>query len=84
MGDCQAMAPPAPLADPGPELSSMASALDALADRLAAMIDRAAGADWLTNDLYALERSLGEARRRMSRLTRTADARSRLSDPRRD
>lgn len=52
------------------ELSSMASVLDDLAKRVTALADRHSGSDDdnLAQDLYAVERSLNEARRRLTKL----------------
>ena len=57
--------------DSGPslaELSSIATVLDDLARRVTAIAERATGTsdDWLAADLFQVERSLGEARRRLA------------------
>lgn len=56
---------------PHAELSSMSTALDDLARRVTAMADELANtrADWVAQDLFAVERSLGAARRRLASLT---------------
>ena len=48
----------------------MATALDDLARRVTAMAEGLANteADWVAQDLFAVERSLGAARRRMTTL----------------
>lgn len=52
-----------PAANPRAELSSIATALDDLADRVTAIAERSEGTalDWLTKNLYEAERALGEA-----------------------
>jgi hypothetical protein len=64
--------------DPGAQLSSMATALDELAARLTALADASAGTDddWAAKELFEVERSLGEARRRLAKVTATFDRRS--------
>ena len=59
-----------PPALPGAELSSMATALDELTRRVTAMAEGLANtpADWVAQDLFAVERSLGAARRRLTAL----------------
>lgn len=59
-------------AKPGPELSSIASVLDDVARRVTAIAERSSGTevDWLAADLFQVERSLGEARRRLAKVTR--------------
>ena len=54
-------------ANPRAELSSIATALDDLADRVTAIAERSGGTelDWLTKDLYEAERALGEAGMRL-------------------
>lgn len=53
------------------ELSSMSTALDELARRVTAMAESLANtpADWVAQDLFAVERSLGTAGRRLATLT---------------
>ncbi len=55
---------------PGPELSSMATALDELTRRVTAIAESLAHtkADWVAQDLFAVERSLGAAHRRLAAL----------------
>ena len=57
---------------PGPELSSLTTALDELTRRVAALAERHAGGplDALAQGLYEVERSMGEAGRRLARLTK--------------
>jgi hypothetical protein len=56
---------------PAAELSSISTLLDDLARRVTAIAERSSGteADWLATDLFQVERSLGEARRRLQRIT---------------
>ena len=56
---------------PGAQLSSMATALDDLASRLTALAETTAGTDddWMAKELFEVERSLGEARRRLAKVT---------------
>lgn len=63
------MAPP----DPGAQLSSMATALDDLASRLTALAEASSGTDddWVAKELFEVERSLAEARRRLAKVTAT-------------
>ena len=63
---CNVPTPPVP----GAELSSLSTALDELARRVTAMADGLANtsADWVAQDLFAVERSLGAARRRLATL----------------
>jgi hypothetical protein len=58
---------------PGPELSSLATALEELTRRLTDLADRHAGTqrDAVSQELYEVERSLGEARRRLAKLNRS-------------
>lgn len=58
-------------ARPNAELSSIASVLDDVAHRVTAIAEQSSGtdADWMTTDLFHVERSLGEARRRLARVT---------------
>ncbi len=58
---------PAPATVPSPELSSMATALDDLTRRVTAIAEGLANtqADWVAQDLFAVERSLGAAHRRL-------------------
>ena len=55
---------------PTPELSSLATALDDLTRRVTAIAEGLANtqADWVAQDLFAVERSLGAARRRLTGL----------------
>ncbi|MCA1691844.1 MAG: hypothetical protein ABR540_09590 [Acidimicrobiales bacterium] len=55
-------------AQPSAELSSIATALDELARRVTEIAERSTGTkdDWLAAELFQVERSLGEARRRMA------------------
>jgi hypothetical protein len=55
---------------PAPELSSMATALDDLTRRVTAIAEGLADTqeDWVAQDLFAVERSLGAARRRLTAL----------------
>ena len=66
-----------PPSDHGAQLSSMATALDDLASRLTALAEASAGTDddWVAKELYEVERALGEARRRLAKLTATLDRR---------
>jgi hypothetical protein len=50
------------------ELSSIATVLDDLTRRVTDIAERATGTsdDWLAGDLFQVERSLGEARRRLA------------------
>ncbi len=59
-----------PAAVPGPELSSVATALDDLRRRVTAMAEGLANtqADWAAQDLFAVERSLSAAHRRLGTL----------------
>ena len=61
---------PSPAALPGPELSSVATALDDLTRRVTAMGESLANtqADWVAQDLFAVERSLRAAHRRLATL----------------
>ena len=63
---------------PGPQLSSMATGLDELASRLTALAEATAGTDddWIAKELFEVERSLGEARRRLAKVTANLDRRS--------
>ena len=58
---------PAPATIPSPELSSMATALEDLTKRVTAIAESLANtqADWVAQDLFAVERSLGAAHRRL-------------------
>lgn len=62
--------PPPPAAIPAPELSSIATALEDLVRRVTAMGEGLANtqADWVAQDLFAVERSLGAASRRLTTL----------------
>jgi hypothetical protein len=55
---------------PAPELSSVATALDDLTRRVTAMGEALANtqADWVAQDLFAVERSLRAAHRRLATL----------------
>ena len=61
---------PPPAAVPAPELSSIATALEELVRRVTAMAEGLANtqADWVAQDLFAVERSLGAASRRLTAL----------------
>ncbi len=61
---------PSPAAVPGPELSSVATALEDLRRRVTAMAEGLANtqADWAAQDLFAVERSLNAAHRRLGTL----------------
>lgn len=56
---------------PHAELSSLAATLDDVAKRVTEMAERTAGTadDWLAGELFQVERSLGEAQRRLSGLS---------------
>jgi hypothetical protein len=56
---------------PGPELSSLATALDDLTRRITAIAEGLANtqADWAAQDLFAVERSLRAGHRRLATLT---------------
>ena len=56
---------------PGAELSSISTALDDLRHRVTAIAEGASGTDldWLATNLFEVERSLGEASRRLGRVT---------------
>ena len=58
---------PAPATVPAPELSSMATALDDLTRRVTAIAESLANtqADWVAQELFAVERSLGAGHRRL-------------------
>ena len=58
---------PAPASVPAPELSSLATALDELTRRVTGIAESLAHtqADWVAQDLFAVERSLGAAHRRL-------------------
>ena len=60
-----------PSVDVSAELSSMSTALEELARRVTVMAEGLANtpADWVAQDLFAVERSLGAARRRLTGLT---------------
>ena len=61
---------PAPATVPAPELSSMATALDDLVRRVTTIADGLVNtqADWVAQDLFAVERSLRAAHRRLATL----------------
>ena len=61
---------PAPVTVPTPELSSLATALDDLTRRVTAIGEGLANtqADWVAQDLFAVERSLRAAHRRLTTL----------------
>ena len=56
----------------GPQLSSMASSLEDVVQRVTAMAERSAGTreDWVAQELFEVERSVGEAVRRLNALAR--------------
>lgn len=56
-----------PAPSPGPELSSIASAVDELAGRVTRIAEESAGTelDWLASNLFDVERSLLDAGRRL-------------------
>ncbi|MGH9226259.1 MAG: hypothetical protein ACRD2W_21280 [Acidimicrobiales bacterium] len=56
--------------NPRAELSSITTALDDLDGRVTAIAERSTGTqlDWLSTDLFEVERSLGEARRRLNKV----------------
>ena len=56
---------------PHAQLSSMATVLEELAERVTALADRYSGTerDDVAHDLYAVERALNEARRRLAKLS---------------
>jgi len=56
----------------------MATALDDLASRLTALAEGAAGTDddWMAKELFEVERSLADARRRLAKVTTTLDRQS--------
>ncbi len=58
---------PAAASVPAPELSSMATALEDLNRRVTAIAEKLVNtqADWVAQDLFAVERSLGAAHRRL-------------------
>ena len=58
---------------PGPQLSSIGTALDELASRLTALAEATAGTDddWVARELFEVEHSLGEARRRLAKVSGT-------------
>ena len=57
-------------ATPRAQLSSITTALDDLARRVTEIAEQSTGTDldWLANDLFEVERSLGDARRRLTRV----------------
>ena len=61
---------PSPAAVPAPELSSVATALDDLTRRVTAIAEGLANtqADWVAQDLFAVERSLRAGLRRLTTL----------------
>jgi len=61
---------PSPATVPAPELSSVATALDDLNRRVTAIAEQLANtqADWVAQDLFAVERSLRAALRRLATL----------------
>ena len=61
---------PPPTSIPAPELSSVATALDDLTRRVTAIGEGLANteADWVAQDLFAVERSLRAAHRRLATL----------------
>ena len=64
----EAVPPPATV--PAPELSSVATALDDLTRRITGIAEGLANtqADWVAQDLFAVERSLNAAHRRLTTL----------------
>jgi hypothetical protein len=62
--------PVAPVDVSAAELSSMSTAMDELARRVTAMAEGLANtpADWVAQELFAVERSLGAAGRRLAAL----------------
>ena len=64
--------------DHGPELSSLSTALGELTARITAIAERCAGteADPVAQELFAVERSLGEALRRLEGLDTSSPPRS--------
>lgn len=56
----------------------MATALEDLASRLTALAEASAGTDddWVARELFEVERSLADARRRLAKVTATLDRRS--------
>jgi hypothetical protein len=56
----------------------MATALDDLASRLTALAEAAADTDddWVAKELFEVERSLADARRRLAKVTTTLDRQS--------
>lgn len=73
---------PASATVPAPELSSLATALDELTRRITAIAEGLANtqADWAAQDLFAVERSLRAAHRRLATLTEKASRRERRAD----
>jgi hypothetical protein len=61
----------APTASPGPELSSITTALGDITRRVTAIADQSQGTDldWLSSTLFDVERSLLDATRRLSTAT---------------
>ena len=61
---------PPPATVPAPELSSVATALEDLTRRITAIAEGLANtqADWVAEDLFAVERSLNAAHRRLTAL----------------
>ncbi len=61
------MATPSTGPNPAPELSSISTALDDLRRRVTAIAEGASGTDldWVASNLFEVERSLGEAGRRL-------------------
>jgi hypothetical protein len=61
---------PSPAAVPAPELSSVATALEDLSKRVTAIAEALAHteADWVAQDLFAVERSLLAGYRRLASL----------------
>ncbi len=66
------------MAESNAELSSLATALDELAHRITAHAEAAAAAkdEELASELFAIERALGAANRRLNRLTSALGRRS--------
>jgi hypothetical protein len=56
---------------PGPELSAISTALDDIRRRVTAIAEDSSGTDldWVATNLFEVERSLGEASRRLGTVT---------------
>ena len=59
------------MASPHAELSSLTTTLEDVAKRITELAERASGTpdDWLATELFQVERSLGEARRRLNTIS---------------